>query len=136
MMNITRTAGVFGLIAFTALAGCSTIPTENSTPELAAAGYVPELGKGNVNGITCDADHVGTPGTPGRQRDNIMRDSLETGNYANGIKRLNGLGGSTEGISVYVAYLGVNDIQAAAAKAGVTAGTVSSRLACAGMRQE
>ena len=65
-----------------------------------------------------------------------MRESIETGNYANGIKRLNALGGSSEGISVYVAYLGANNIQAAADKAGVTAETVSSRLACAGMRQE
>lgn len=136
-MNITRNAGVLGLVVLTALTGCSTVPVENSTPELAAVGYVPELGKGDVEGITCDADnHVGTPGTPGRTRDNIMRESLETGNYADGIKRLNGLGGASEGIIVYTAYLETKNIQAAADEAGVTAETVASRLACAGMRQQ
>ena len=136
MMNIRRNAGVLGLVVLTALAGCSTVPAENFTPELAAVGYVPELGNGDVEGITCDADHVGTPGTPGRTRDNIMRKSLETGNYADGIKRLKGLGGTSEGISVYTAYLEVKNIQAAAEKAGVTTETVASRLACAGMRQQ
>ena len=135
MMNITRNAGVACLAVFTVLAGCNTMPAENATPELAVVGYTPDLGKGDVNGITCDADHVGTPGTPGGRRDKIMRESLETGNYAHGIKRLNGLGGTSEGISVYLAYLEEKDIQAAADKVGVTTETVASRLACAGMRQ-
>lgn len=108
---------------------------ENLTPELAAVGYVPELRQGSVNGITCDTDnHVGTPGTFGEVRDNIMRAALESGNYAYGIQRLDGLGGETEGISVYRAYLDTQDIQATADNAGVTVEIVSSRLACAGLR--
>jgi len=135
MMSITRNAGVLGFVVLAALAGCSTVPAENATPELAAVGYVPELGKGEVEGTSCDAaNHVGTPGTPGGQRDTIMRKALETGNYAAGVKRLKGLGGSSEGISVYTAYLETKDIQAAADKAGVTTETVASRLACAGLR--
>ncbi len=110
---------------------------ENLTPELAATGYVPELGQGSVNGITCDTDnHVGTPGTFGEVRDNIMRSALTSGNYAYGIQRLDGLGGESEGISVYRAYLDTQDIQATANSAGVTVETVSSRLACAGFRQQ
>jgi len=136
MINIAHNMCFLGLVVFAASAGCSTVPVENSTPELAAAGYVPELGKGEVEGITCDADnHVGTPGTPGRTRDDIMRESLETGNYADGIRRLNGLGGTSEGIRVYTAYLETKNVQAAADEAGVAAKTVASRLACAGMRQ-
>lgn len=134
MMTITRSAGVIGLLVLTALSGCSTVPAENFTPELAAVGYVPELGKGDVEGITCDADHVGTPGTPGGTRDTIMRESLETGNYADGIQRLDKLGGKSEGVEVYRAYLDTRDIQATADSAGVTVETVSSRLACAGLR--
>ena len=108
---------------------------DNLTPELAAVGYVPELGQGNVDGITCDTDnHVGTPGTFGEVRDNIMRAALESGNYTYGIQRLDGLNGESEGISVYRAYLDTLDIQATADSAGVTVETVSSRLACAGLR--
>lgn len=108
---------------------------ENLTPELAAVGYVPELGQGSVNGITCDTDnHVGTPGTFGEVRDNIMRAALESGHYAYGIQRIDGLGGETEGISVYRAYLDTQNIQATADSVGVTVETVSSRLACAGLR--